>query len=575
MPTITIDGKVCEFQPGEMILQVANRNNVEIPQYCYHDGLSIVASCRICLAEVWAPNPRNDNKLELIPKLMPTCQTPCGDGQVVYTKSPRAIQNQKAVMEYLLINHPLDCPVCDQSGECFLQDYSYEYGRGVSRFEETKVKQPKKDLGPHVYLYADRCIMCTRCVRFTREVSGTGELIVDGRGNMEQIDIFPGEALDNELSANVIDLCPVGALLDKDFLFAQRVWFLKSTPSIDGITASGDNISVEHNHGTVYRIKPRTNPAVNKWWISDEIRYGWKFAHREDRLSSPVHVRFGKRVPCEWERAYEEAIEHLKNKPVVLVVSPMLSCEDAHALAKLALALDPAATFAVGPVPMQGQDKTFPGGYTIRAEKAPNARGVRRVLEAMAGGRKVLGADELIGHLEGAGRDAGLILTGNYPSEWATDALVRAAQGRYTVLIDTLPSALTEAVSLVLPGATWLEKAGTFENATGRLQSFQQAIPVRPGARSEGQIALDLLAVLEDLPIRSETAAKAIVIDAMPGQVPGGTTTLLPRTALVFNAASARAEMAESYPALECMVSQVHHPAEAPKMEAEVQVVEL
>lgn len=575
MPSITIDGQVCEFTQGELILQVANRNKIEIPQYCYHDGLSIVASCRICLAEVWAPNPRNDNKLEPIPKLLPTCQTPAGDGQVVYTNSPKAIQNQKAVMEYLLINHPLDCPVCDQSGECFLQDYSYEYGRGVSRFEEAKVKQPKKNLGPHVYLYADRCIMCSRCVRFTREVTGTAELIVEGRGNQEQIDIFPGEALDNELSANVIDLCPVGALLDKDFLFTQRVWFLKTTPSIDGITASGDNISVEHNNGSVYRFKPRTNPAVNKWWISDEIRYGWKFVHREDRLSAPIHTRFGKRINADWERAYDEAVENLKGKPIALLVSPMLPCEEAYALAKLALTLDENATLAVGPVPTQGEDKTFPGAYTIRAEKAPNARGVRRVLEAMVGGRKVLSAEDFAGHLKGNPGGAAII-TGNYPSDWATDALVEGVKASaYAVLLDTLPSRLSAAAHLVLPSATWLEKSGTFQNADDRLQSFHQAIPARPGTKPEGQIALDLLAILDNQPLTPRAEPHAIVIDAMPGQVPGGATTLLPRASLAYNAADLRTEMAEHHGSLGSMVSEVHHPAESGKMEAEVEVVEL
>ena len=180
MPTLTIDGQVCDFEKGQTILQVANAHGITIPQYCYHDGLSIVASCRICLAEVWAPNPRNEGKIEPMPKLVPTCQTPAGEGQVVYTDSPKSIANQKAVMEYLLINHPLDCPVCDQAGECLLQDYSYDYGRGVSRFEESKVKQPKKNLGPHVYLYADRCIMCSRCVRFCREVTGTSETTCTG-----------------------------------------------------------------------------------------------------------------------------------------------------------------------------------------------------------------------------------------------------------------------------------------------------------------------------------------------------------------------------------------------------------
>ncbi len=183
---------------------------------------------------------------------------------------------------------------------------------GASRFEETKVKQPKKDVGPHVYLYSDRCIMCTRCVRFTREVSGTAELCVSGRGNREEIDVFPGQPLANELSANVVDLCPVGALLDKDFLFAQRVWFLKSTPSIDGITASGDNILIEHNEGKVYRLKPRTNMAVNKWWITDEVRYGWKFIHREDRLTTPMRKQFGTAVPTDFERGAREAIAGLK-----------------------------------------------------------------------------------------------------------------------------------------------------------------------------------------------------------------------------------------------------------------------
>ena len=283
MPQLTINGKTYDFEKGETILQVALRNEVEIPHYCYHPCLSIVANCRICLAEVWAPNPKT-GKLEPGPKLFPTCQHPAAEGQVVYTESPKAIANQKAVMEYLLINHPVDCAVCDQAGECHLQDYSYQYGRGQSRYLEDKNKKPKKDLGPHVLLYSDRCIMCTRCVRFTREVTGTGELMVDGRGSTEQIDVFPGLAINNELSGNVVDICPVGALLDKDFLFQQRVWFLKKTPSIDGLTASGDNISVEHNEGRIYRFKPRANAEVNQWWITDEVRYGWKFVHREDRL---------------------------------------------------------------------------------------------------------------------------------------------------------------------------------------------------------------------------------------------------------------------------------------------------
>jgi NADH-quinone oxidoreductase subunit G len=590
MPKVTINGQELDYSPGQTILQVANAvpgQGAAVPQYCYHDGLSIVASCRICLAEVWAPNPRKNNELEYLGKLLPTCQTTCTDGMVVYTDSPKSIANQKSVMEYLLINHPLDCPVCDQAGECSLQDYSYEYGRGVSRFEETKVKQPKKDLGPHVYLYADRCIMCTRCVRFTREVTGTAELMVEGRGNTGQIDVFPGVALDNELSANVIDLCPVGALLDKDFLFTQRVWFLKETPSIDGTTAGGDNISIHHNEGIIYRLKPRTNMEVNKWWISDEVRYGYKFVHDEKRLRSPVVVRFGKRTECDFGRAYNEIAKALRSsstpssgtglQPVssrlLLMASPMLSCEDAFLLARAAMAFDKNPIFAVGPIPIHGKDKTFPGGYTIHAEKAPNARGVRRVLEALArehhvSDGKVRSFEEIEGWLNSpdAKQIGAAILTGNYPSEWVTEDFVRAlglgtpnASERgfgsarpFTILIDTLPNRLTELADVVLPSASWTEKAGTFENAKGMLQAFEQAIAVIDGAKSEGQIALDLFAEA---------------------------TTGSQSDAQVHNAAETRRMMADrsqgGASSLGVFLTDVRTPAVSVKQEADMEVVEL
>jgi NADH-quinone oxidoreductase subunit G len=500
MPTITINGKPCSFEAGRTILQVALDNDIEIPHYCYHPALSIVANCRICLGEVWAPNPRNENRLEPIPKLLPTCQTPAGDGQVVYTDSPKAIANQKAVMEYLLINHPVDCPVCDQAGECHLQDYSYQYGRGRSRFQEDKIKQPKKDVGPRVLLYSDRCIMCTRCVRFTREITGTGELIVDGRGAMEQIDVFPGIPLDNELSANVIDICPVGALLDKDFLFRQRVWFLEKTPSIDGITASGDNISIEHKDGRIYRIKPRPNLDVNRYWITDEVRYGWKFVHDDARLTLP-RVRGEEpfddaEAPVAYETAYDRIAEAAaRAKRVALVASPMLSCEDAWLLASWVASLGAEASWIVGPVPFHGENKTFKGGFTMYAEKAPNARGVQRVLASFG---KVVEWDRAPALLKSADM---AVITGNYPSEWAPeelhDALGRAgaAMAPFVLLIDTLASTLCDRADVVLPAATWAEKAGTFENAKGRLQAFDRAIDPIDYAKSEAQIALDLTAM--------------------------------------------------------------------------------
>ena len=551
MPQLTINGKTCSFEKGETILQAALRHDEEIPHYCYHPGLSIVANCRICLAEVWSPDPKT-GALRAGNKLFPTCQTPAVEGQVVYTDSPKAVGNQKAVMEFLLINHPVDCPVCDQAGECHLQDYSYQYGRGESRFKEAKNKRPKKDVGPHVLLYSDRCIMCTRCVRFTREVTGTSELLVDGRGSIEEIDVFPGIALDNELSGNVVDICPVGALLDKDFLFQQRVWFLKKTPSIDGITASGDNISVEHNEGVIYRVKPRDNIEVNKWWITDEVRYGWKFVHSESRLKLPVIKGCDAFVADDAAAAWSDALSATMNTlesavknggRLGLMVSPMLTCEDAFLLATTILAIDAQAELAVGPIPVLGEDKTFPGGFTMYAEKAPNARGVRRVLEALAKGRKVHDA----AGFEAAAKSkaiAAAVVTGNYPSEWVVPSLQSALSNVKLIVIDTLPSTLSDMAEVVLPGATWTEKAGTFENAKNRLQGFERAISTVDFAKGESQIALDLQAA------RAGVKAK------------------------VFDAANTRADMARVV-GLERLTTDLHAPPKPAKVAGDMVLIEI
>ncbi len=521
MATITINGKPCEFEGQKMILEVAKENNIEIPHYCYHEGLSITASCRICLGEVWAPNPRNDNKLEAIPRLMPTCQTPAGDGQKVYTDSPKAVANQKAVMEYLLLNHPLDCPICDQAGECGLQDYSYQFGRSESRFVEDKIKQPKKDLGDDVYLYSDRCIMCTRCVRFTREITETNELCVVGRGSDEQIDLFPGLALNNPLSGNVVDICPVGALLDKDFQFQQRVWFMKNTPSIDGLTAGGDNISIHHNDGKIYRIKPRRNLAVNKWWISNEIRYGWKFIESEERFTAPSKLQYGERVPTTFANAYAEIDEALtaiasKQGKIAALVSPMIPCEEAYLLCDYVRHWheNPAdAILGVGPIPVEGEDQTFPPGvaadapnaYTIHAEKAPNARGVQRILKALAaldGNEPTASYDEFLKKVKAA---EAVIITGNFPSAWATKDLTKALTKKFVILIDTLPNEVSKKANVILPAATFMEKAGTFENANHLIQAFERAIQPIEGTKSEGQILTDLITIAEGKELAEST----------------------------------------------------------------------
>ncbi len=579
MPTITINGVRCEFTKGERIIDIANRENVEIPQYCYHPGLSVPAQCRICLAEVHAPNPRNDNKLEPMMggKLLPTCATDAADGMVVYTNSPKSVANQKAVMEYLLINHPLDCPVCDQAGECDLQDYSYKYGRSGSRFQEQKQKQPKKDLGDNVLIYSDRCIMCTRCVRFAREVSGTGELMIDGRGNKSQIDVFPGVALNNEIASNVIDLCPVGALLDKDFLFAQRVWFLKTTPGIDPLTSSGDNIWIEHNQGKLYRFKPRENADINTWWISDEVRYGWKFVHADNRLRTPMRRQHGSLIRAEWPIAYKQALETLRSGPLAVVVSPFLTCEEAYGLAKLARRIDPAARFALGPVPVHGEDKSFPNPaagkpFVARAEKAPNARGVRRVLESMGGCTDFA---TLLDHCR-SGHIGSLLLTGNYPSEWMTDEALEALKQPHTVLIDTHSGYAESLADVVLASGTFAEKAGTFENCGHVLQAFGQAIPNQHESKSEGQIVNDLLAVISGERLEERPPAfGAAIVDDQPGQVASATDVVnLPRGPL-FDENAVRAEMASQGGELAVFSGGVVEPTADEPVESDMVMVEL
>jgi NADH-quinone oxidoreductase subunit G len=484
MPTITIDGKLMEFEQGQSILDVASENEIEIPQYCYHPSLSVVASCRICLAEVWEPNPRNNNKLEPMPKLLPTCQTPAGDGQVVYTTSPKATANQKSVMELLLNHHPIDCPTCDQAGECSLQDYAYEYGRGERRCDTEKITQSKKDVGDNIMLYGDRCIMCTRCVRFAEEVTGTAELYISGRGVKEEIDVFPGMGINNELSGNVIDLCPVGALLDKDFMFQQRVWLLKTTPSIDPLTSSGDNINIEHNNNKVYRVKPRTNLDVNQYWITDEVRYGWKFIHDEFRV-----------VASDDDTELLAADFLQKATRLALLVSPMITCEDAWLLGQLIRSIDANAIIGIGPIPIVGEDKTFPSGFTIRSEKAPNARGVRRALgDALTydeWNTKIASADTVV-------------VTGNYPEEWDTPTITDEQK---LILIDTLQNELTVRADVFLPAATWAEKAGTFENHSNKLQLFEQALQPIGDAQAEGQIAMNLKALVDDMETTTFNAA--------------------------------------------------------------------
>jgi NADH-quinone oxidoreductase subunit G len=582
MPTITINGTDCEFTKGERIIDIASRNGTEIPQYCYHPGLSAPAQCRICLAEVHAPNPRNDGKLEPMMggKLLPTCVTEASEGMVVFTENPKAMANQKAVMEFLLINHPLDCPVCDQAGECGLQDYSYEYGRGHSRFQEQKVKSPKKDLGDNIYMYSDRCILCTRCVRFTEEISETRELMIDGRGNKATIDIFPGVPINNPIASNVIDLCPVGSLLDKDFLFAQRVWFLKKTAGIDPLTCSGDNIWIEHNQGLLYRFTPRENLEINTWWMSDEVRYGWKFVHSEDRIKTPTRREHGMMVEANWQAAYNQSIDLLRasvdsGKKTAISVSPMLTTEEAFALVQMVRAIDPNADLFLGPVPMQGEDHEYTNKnaakpYKVYAEKAPNARGVRRVLEAFGGSKE-------FGTLSRSASDYGaVVLTGNYSSNWVTDETASAFSGCDVILLDTLTTALCSSAQVVLPSATFAEKSGSFENVDGIVQHFDQAIPTQHHAKSEGQIAFDMLDLANGETLSEPFVTGGVqIVDEQPGQVPAASDSVTMVRGTLYDDSVVRSIMGGVHDSLKPYADEVRFVDAGELVESDMAVVTL
>ncbi len=503
MAKITIDGKELTCRDGISALQAALDAGWDVPHYCYHPGLSIVASCRLCLMEMKMPNPRT-KELEWAPKLVPGCQTPVREGLEVRFASPAVESNQLHVMEYYLVNHPLDCPVCDKAGECSLQDYSFRFGKATSRAIDPKHKNPKKDIGSKTLLYQDRCVLCSRCVRFTREVAGTGELCVVNRGDHGEIDVFPGQPLENPLQGNVVDLCPVGALLDKDFLFEQRVWFLRGHDSVCRACSTGCAIRADENRNSVYRLKPRYNPGVNDWWMCDEGRFGWKFIADEGRITAPrlrrgssVEVPAWSTLPAIVSQRFEAIVAAAGPGSLAAQLSPEMSCEEAWLLAGYMRSIDPQAALALGEVQTVGEDQRFPVGcapgaekFVIRAEKNPNRKGIETILEAFGGAvdRAALAAGVA------SGKYKGVWIAGGYPvRDWPGKEIAAAApKAEFLVVQDLFKNRLTAAANLVLPGCVWLEREGSFMNHAGLVQPFKAAVKPPEGARSDGRYLYEL-----------------------------------------------------------------------------------
>jgi NADH-quinone oxidoreductase subunit G len=491
-----------KLQPTTM-LQACVLAGIEIPHYCYHPKLPVAGNCRMCLVEFGTPMIGPDRKPVLNPDGTPkivrsvlpyepgtprgaiACATPISPGMEIYPGSPATKQMRQAVLESLLINHPLDCPICDQAGECKLQEYSVDYGQSASRFVEEKVHKPKQvDLGPRIMLDDERCILCSRCIRFSRDIAGDDALGFVERGSHSALARYPGKAFDNNYTLNTVDLCPVGALTSKDFRFEMRVWFLKESKSICTSCATGCNIVIGSREDKVYRYEPRQNDAVNSCWMCDAGRLNYKWINRDDRLTRLQGSKLGGAGrKATWMSALSAIGEILgKTRPgaAAIIASARQTNEELFLLKKLAVKLE-ALTDSV-PRIAEG-DKLL-----LDADRNPNATGSRLIgisgapmgsnLPKIAAGI----ANELITTLIVFGEDVTKVgLGGNLLAKLDT-----------LIVSDILPNKTTALAHYLLPGCAHAEKRGSFVNAKGRVQRFMQNIQPKGDSRPEWDVLREL-----------------------------------------------------------------------------------
>ena len=491
--TLTIDGQELTVPVGTTVLQAAQGAGTEVPHYCYHPGLSSPAMCRLCLVEV-----------EGAPKLLPSCTTTVSDGQVVHTQSDDATRMRQGVLEFYLLNHPLDCPICDQSGECDLQDYVFAEGRVHGRGREAKRVFGRDDLGGDILFYGDRCVMCTRCVRFMNEIEEKPLLTVVERGNRAVIDTFFDEGLEqSDWAGNVVDICPVGALVSKDFLHKARAWDLEHTPSICPNCSQGCNIDLHTRDNLVHRMKPRINLEVNGHWICDYGRSRYEWLNRGDRLEVPVMNAEGRNTAMSWTTALEALkvrIGALGKSSVKAVVSPFWSNEDLGAVSRLVETLGGGSIVfrsarAEEEVVLQGYE-----GLARRKALAPNGHGAEllgctRVGDDLGQG----GLEDLMDH-EGVVLVLGDALD-DQPEDFAPNAGLVLYLGAYT-------SSALASVDFQLPVTTFAEQEGTFTNHAGRVQRFWPALSGAGAARPAWLVLGALVGALqgEDGPNTAEKA---------------------------------------------------------------------
>jgi NADH-quinone oxidoreductase subunit G len=478
------------------MIQACSIGKVDVPHYCYHPKLPVAGNCRMCLVEFGTPamgpdrkpimNPDGTPKIAKSPRPAIACATPISPGLEIYTNTPAVKQMREGVLEFLLINHPLDCPICDQAGECKLQEYSVDYGQSESRFVEPKVHKPKRiQLGPRIVLDDERCILCTRCIRFTKDIVGDDALGIVNRGSYNTLTAYPGKVFDNNYSLNAADICPVGALTSEDFRFQMRVWFLKETKSLCTSCATGCNTIIGSREEKVYRYEPRENDAVNSAWMCDSGRLNYKWINRDDRLTtvqSPTSKAQSQRAT--WRGVLKEISELLNKAPqgsVAMIASARQTNEELFLLKKLAAKVG-APTDSI---PRTGEgDKLL-----VSADRNPNSNGARLI--GICSDKMGEQIPKIAKGIE-QGTIKTLVVFGEDVTKYGISA---SLLGKLDTLIvsDILPNETTKLAHYVLPGCAHAEKRGSFTNGKGRVQRFMKAIEPRDDARPEWEFLHELV----------------------------------------------------------------------------------
>lgn len=490
---VQVDGEWKQFPKGTRLIEACMKSGHFIPHYCYHPKLSSPGNCRMCLVELGMPKMTPERKpvlgadgfpeISWSPRPAISCATEVSEGMAVRTSSPLVEECRKGVMEFLLINHPLDCPICDQAGECRLQEFSVQFGKGESRFLEEKVKKPKRvDIGPRIVLDDERCILCSRCVRFMQEVAKDDVLGFVNRGSHTTLTVYPGRLLDNNYSLNTVDICPVGALTSKDFRFSMRVWFLRETKSIDVNCGTGTNILIGSRENIIHRITPRENDFVNSCWMPDNHRLNFHYVNSQDRLKEPI-IR-GDETPASWPKAIQAGVQQLTSNPksTAMIASARMTNEELFLARRLAKALG-IELFDV--LPRQQRSD----GFLIDEDGNPNTMGAKLI--GVATGR----LPEIASGVSNGTIKSLLVLGEDALNCGVSEADLRKLDSLVVTAI--LPDRTTASATVVLPAASWAEKRGSMINVKGRLQRLNQAISSPGEARDDWEILRDLIQAID------------------------------------------------------------------------------